>query len=349
LRGPSRPVTEFFEMLAKHGVARCLSLTRPESGLRAFIVLDDLTLGPAVGGVRTMEYASTEEAIADAARLAHAMTLKCSLAGLDRGGAKAVVLNHAGLDRPRAFEQLGKFIEELGGIFQTAGDLGTTADDLAAMARYTRYVSHDEVALRDAAARGWLSCLRACIEVRGLGSLRGLRVAVQGCGFIGSAFARTAANEGATLWVSDLLPARADALAKELGATSVGSAEVLTLPVDVISPCAAGGVLTPDVAANVQAWAVCGGANNQLSSLDAARILAKRGILHVPDFVASAGAVIEGVLSSTRPVQDRHRLIDQLGVTALSILEEASDSGATPTEVAERRGLRRIANARNKT
>src|SRR5262245_17489366 len=99
------------------GAARCLLLTDAASGLRAVLVLDDLTLGPAAGGVRTRSYPGLSEALADAARLARAMTLKCALAGLDAGGGKLVVLEHPDLDRPRAFARLGTFVEELRGLF----------------------------------------------------------------------------------------------------------------------------------------------------------------------------------------------------------------------------------------
>src|SRR5688500_7461036 len=71
------------------------------SGLEAILVIDDVTLGPAAGGVRTKEYLGPNEALADAAALARAMTLKCALAGLQAGGGKCVVLDHAGLDRAR--------------------------------------------------------------------------------------------------------------------------------------------------------------------------------------------------------------------------------------------------------
>jgi leucine dehydrogenase len=285
---------DLFESLEARGVARCLAFSDPASGLRAFVVLDDLTLGPAAGGVRTRRYPSTEDALADAARLARAMTLKCALAGLDAGGGKAVVLDHPGLDRKQAFERLGRHVEELGGLLHTAGDLGTTAEDLAAMARRTRYVNTNGGSLLSAAARGLVGCLQACVAVHGEGSMRGLRVAIQGCGGIGAALARSLARLGARLLVSDVVPERAEALAGELGADSVDPELALLADVDVIAPCAGGGVITPEVANNLRAWAVCGGANNQLSGPEAARIMAARGVLHVPDIIASAGAVIEG-------------------------------------------------------
>ncbi len=52
------------------------------SGLKAIIAIHDTTLGPALGGTRMWTYASEEEAIEDALRLARGMTYKNAAAGL---------------------------------------------------------------------------------------------------------------------------------------------------------------------------------------------------------------------------------------------------------------------------
>lgn len=336
-------MTDFFSQLEERGTPRVLVLSDVASGLRAFVVLDSLTLGPAAGGVRTRAYSSEEEALADASRLARAMTLKCSLAGLEAGGGKAVVLLHPGVDRERAFEQLGRHVEELGGLFRTAGDLGTTSEDLAAMARNSRFVYTEEVGLFAAAGRGLLRCLEACAEVRGLGTLTGLRVAIQGCGGIGASLGRALAPTGAEIVVADLDPERAEALARELGAKVLAPEEILCADVDVIAPCAVGGVLTPELIPRLRAWGICGGANNQLADPTVAGLLAERGILYVPDFLASAGAVIEGVGKTIQQLDDCLPLIDRMGETARSVLREAEETRRPTTEVAERRALERIA------
>ena len=165
------------------------------SGLEAILAIDDVTLGPAAGGVRTRAYRSPDDALADAAALARAMTVKCALAGLAAGGAKCVVLDHAGLDRARGFRVLGERIAELGGVFRTAGDLGTSAADVAAMASRCPWVHTDETGLAAAVAHGLLRCLETCAALRGVG-IAGLRVAVQGAGSIGAAVARRLSAAG---------------------------------------------------------------------------------------------------------------------------------------------------------
>lgn len=327
------------------GATRCLLWRDPGVGLTAILVIDDLSLGPGVGGVRTRAYPSLAAAMTEAAGLAQAMTRKCALAGLPAGGAKAVVLDHPGLDRPRAFARLGQLISELGGLFRTAGDLGTTAADLQAMASTCPFVHVEELALADAVARGLLGCITACAGLRGR-DLAGLRIAVQGCGAIGSAVARALHARGAALVLADIDPHRAATLASTLSAELLPADEILTAEVDILAPCAVGGVLTAALAARVRALAVCGAANNILTDRAAARVLADRGILHVPDELASAGAVIEGIGASIMNLDDRTPMIDALADTARAILVESLATGELPVALAEQRARARITAAR---
>ncbi len=323
------------------GPEQIIPLNDKAAGLRGFLVIDDTTLGPAAGGIRTRRYESDDDALADAKQLARAMTLKCSIAGLAAGGGKAVVIDTDELDRARAFTALGKIVEDLGGRFYTAGDLGTTAADLSVMAGHTQYVRTDEAELSAAVARGHLRCIEACAAARGR-DIADLRVAVQGCGAIGAAVARALASAGAALLLADVDGVRAMVLAERLGAETTGPDAILTADVDIVAPCAVGGVVTTDVANALQAWAVCGAANNILDSDDVDRALKTRDILHVPDLIASAGAVVEGVGAGIMKLADRTPLVDALGATASDILAEAARTDRTATEIARARAVARI-------
>src|SRR4051812_41088115 len=61
-------------------------------GLKAIVAIHNTTLGPALGGVRIWNYNREEEALSDVLRLSKGMTYKSAVAGLDIGGAKAVLL-----------------------------------------------------------------------------------------------------------------------------------------------------------------------------------------------------------------------------------------------------------------
>ena len=313
--------------------AELITVREPSLGLVAFICLDDETLGPAAGGIRTRAYPNEGAAIADVQSLARAMTVKCALGGLAAGGGKAVVVDTPELRRAPAFEALGDAIQALDGRFRTAGDLGTTPADLATVARHTQYVHSDEPELAAAVALGLRRCLEAATATRQR-PLAGLRVAIQGCGAIGAAVARELSAAGAALVLADLDLARATALAEELGATTIAADAVLTADCDVIAPCAVGQVITRSLVPQLRAWGICGAANNVLATSDVASQLVERDILHVPDVLASAGAVIDGIGRSVMGLADRRPLIDRLGATTAAVLAQALASGRPPQRVA---------------
>lgn len=335
-------VAERMEALAPERVER---VHEPDLGLTAYVVLDSTVLGPAAGGVRTRAYPDEVAAAVDACQLARAMTYKCALGGLDAGGGKVVVIDHPGLRRTEAFEELGRRVDTLRGDLRTAGDLGTTAADLAAMASQSRYVHTDVASLASAVARGVLRCAEACADVKGRPGLSGLRVAVQGCGDIGAAVAEHLAEAGASLRVADVDGARAEAVARRTGAAVVSPVDVLYEDVDLLSPCAIGDVVTADTARGIRAWAICGGANNICTDDAAHRALHDRGVLFVPDLISSGGAVIEGIGRTVMGIDDRAPLIDALRHTAALVLEDALRDGRPPIEHAIARARARIADA----
>ena len=334
-----------FAALGDAEVSRAILLQDVASGLRAIAVLDDMRLGPAVGGTRTRRYATFQDALVEANRLAQAMTVKCALAGLAAGGGKIVVLDHPGMNRAAAFARLGALLDDLDGAIWTSGDLGTNGRDLEAMASTCRFVASDEVALAAAVATGLIHAMNACARHAGRESLAGLIIAVQGCGVIGAAVASALASVGAELKVADVDPDKAELVAEQTGAEIVAPDLILTTHCDILAPCAIGGVIDIAVARAVQAWAVCGAANNILQNPGAAGLLMDRGVLFVPDVISSAGAVVEGVGNHVMGVADREPLLARLGKTTEMVLAAAERSDRTPSQVAVEMAMDRIAMA----
>src|SRR5207247_747722 len=64
----------------------------PTAGYRGIIAIHSTVLGPSLGGTRFWNYASDEEALVDALRLARGMTYKAAVAGLNLGGGKSVII-----------------------------------------------------------------------------------------------------------------------------------------------------------------------------------------------------------------------------------------------------------------
>ena len=73
------------------GYEKVIHATEETTGLDCYIAIHSTELGPALGGARFWKYKKSHDAIEDVLRLAKGMTYKNSLAGLDLGGAKAVI------------------------------------------------------------------------------------------------------------------------------------------------------------------------------------------------------------------------------------------------------------------
>jgi leucine dehydrogenase len=319
--------------------AEILHWRDPAAGLNAFCVIDNESLGPAAGGVRTHSYASEDEALDDAKRLAKTMTHKCALAGLPNGGAKVVVMDHPNLNRPLAFRRIGQEVHKLGGRLHVAGDLGTTADDVAVMASQTQNAHAGTEALGQAVGKSVLSCLRGALDGR---ECLGLSALVQGCGDMGRAVARSFAAAGMRVLVVDLDGKRAQGLADELGAGLVAPGDEANIEVDVFAPCARGDSITEALSSTLKAQIVCGAANHIFASEAAERIFVEKGGIAVPDILSSAGAVIWGMAPLAHPARDAHRLISKLAETTRHILDFSAKKARLPSVAAAGEAAERI-------
>ena len=268
------------------------------SGLNAIVAIHSTALGPGMGGCRRWRYENEDAALADVLRLSHAMSYKHALAGMPFGGAKAVVFES---ESPRAgtFEAFGRAVERLGGRYITAEDVGTNVRDMALIAKSTAYVTglHAGRGLggdpSPYTALGVFKGIEASArDALGVTDLRGVSVGIQGVGNVGFHLGRLLHAAGATLIVADVDPKKAERAVTSFGARAVPIDSVLYEQVDVLAPCALGGVINEHTAPRLRARIVAGAANNQLLTEDIGQLLMERGILYAPDYIINAGGVI---------------------------------------------------------
>jgi len=309
------------------------------TGLRAIIAIHSTVLGPALGGLRWFRYPTEQAALTDVLRLSQGMTLKNAAAGLSLGGGKAVIVDDGSItDRKAALEAFGGGVERLGGAYITAEDVGTTVADLVVVSNTTSHVAGLDEAHGGSGdpspltARGIVASMRAAASrLWGSDSLEGRTVAIQGVGKVGSNLARLLAGAGASLIVSDRSE---DAVASVVGATGanvVGPNEILSVPCDILAPCAMGAVLDETTILSLHCRAVVGSANNQLATEQDATRLAEAGILYVPDFVANAGGVINIAVERQAggySRSDAERAVDAIGARVGLVLDTAG-AGST--------------------
>jgi glutamate dehydrogenase (NAD(P)+) len=199
----------------------------------------------------------------------------------------------------------------------------------------------------EATSRGLAYCTRFALERAGVepGSAT---VAIQGYGKVGSHAARILNQEfGLKIAaISDVTggwycPSGLDVndLAAHVGdrggtladygegradVEAISNAELLTLDVTVLAPCAIEGQITGDNASAVKARFIVEGANGPTTT-DGDAILRDRGIIAVPDILANAGGVTVSYFEWVQGLQFDRWSLEQVRKRLYSVMEEAFD------------------------
>lgn len=288
-----------FEKLAISGFEKVVKVTDSATGLMAIIAIHDTTLGPSLGGVRIYPYATFDEALFDVLRLARGMTYKSALAQTGLGGGKSVIIADPKDKTPALLASFGQAVEALGGDYIAAEDVNCSTVDVMAMNQETCYVTGAEGPKGSGdpspftAYGTFLGIQSALNQLDGSPSLKGKKVAIQGVGNVGGKLADSLFWAGAELIIQDIDEAKLERFVRRYRAKVVSSDEIYRVECDVFAPCALGGILNHKTIPHLRCRAVAGGANNQLLDEDEdGKRLAERGILYAPDFVISAGGVM---------------------------------------------------------
>ncbi|MFC7684774.1 Leu/Phe/Val dehydrogenase [Ureibacillus sp. GCM10028918] len=291
---------EIFKYLEKYDYEQVVFCQDKTSGLKAIIAIHDTTLGPALGGCRMWTYATEEQAIEDALRLARGMTYKNAAAGLNLGGGKTVIIGDPFKDKnEEMFRALGRFIQGLNGRYITAEDVGTTVSDMDLIHEETDYVTGISPTFGSSGnpspitAYGvYLGMKAAAKEAFGVDSLQDRTVAVQGLGNVAYTLCEYLYKEGAKLVVTDINQKAIDRVVNDFNAIAVEPEEIYNQDVDIFSPCALGAIINDETIPQLKAKVIAGSANNQLKDSKHGDIIHEMGIVYAPDYVINAGGVI---------------------------------------------------------
>ena len=272
-----------------------------KTGLKAIIAIHSTRLGPALGGCRMRSYQSEEEALMDVLNLSRAMSYKAAGADLNLGGGKAVIIGDPEKDKnPQFFKSFGLYVSSLGGRYITAKDSGVTTEDLQQISQGTSYVigrpeSHGGVGdpSHSTALGVYYGMLSAVKWKLKKDSLENLKISVQGAGSVGLALIERLVKEKAEVYVSDVKETMLDRVKQTFPSVKIIEPDkILSVPCDVFSPCALGGVIDGTALDIMDCSIIAGGANNVLSTSSMAEKAKSRKLLYVPDFIINSGGLI---------------------------------------------------------
>jgi leucine dehydrogenase len=288
---------KLFDTIAGMGHEQLVVCQDSASGYRGIIAIHSTVLGPALGGTRFWSYATDEDAIVDALRLARGMTYKNAVAGLNLGGGKSVIIgDNKTTSRELLFRAHGRFVESLGGRYITAEDVGTSTADMDFVHMETDFVSGLAGRSGDPSpvtAHGVFRAIQASAKERwGTDDVSSRTISIQGCGHVGYYLAKELHEAGAKLVVTDIDAERVKRAASEFRARAVAPDEIYGVEADIFAPCALGAIINDATIPQLKVAVVAGAANNQLLEERHGDELERRGILYAPDYVANAGGVI---------------------------------------------------------
>ncbi|HWJ13816.1 MAG TPA: Glu/Leu/Phe/Val dehydrogenase [Gemmatimonadaceae bacterium] len=339
---------KLFDTVAEMGHEQLVLCQDSASGYRGIVAIHSTVLGPALGGTRFWSYATDEEAIVDALRLARGMTYKNAVAGLNLGGGKSVIIG----DNKTAFREMifrahGRFVESLGGRYITAEDVGTSTADMDYVHMETDYVSGLAGRSGDPSpvtAHGVFRAIQASAKERwGTDDLSTRTVSLQGCGHVGYYLSKELHEAGAKLVVTDIDAERVKRVVNEFGARGVGADEIYGTTADIFAPCALGAIVNDKTIPLLKVEIVAGAANNQLLEERHGDELERRNILYAPDYVANAGGVINVYSELAGWTSARSfRKADEIYETVRKVFEIAKEEKVPTYLAADRLAEQRI-------
>lgn len=285
----------------KRGHEQVAFFNYPRVGLKAIIAVHNTALGPALGGCRMRMYENETQALDDVMRLSEGMTYKSSIAGLDLGGGKSVLIADPKMSEGRRefFLKFAECLNNMNGRYITAEDMGTSVADVMVMREITKYAAGfalDKGGSGDPSpwtARGvFQATLAACERRYGSKDLKGKHVTVQGVGHVGMYLVELLKEAGAKITVCDTSEAALKEAKDRFGVNVVSTDAIYDVDAQIYSPCAVGQTVNPETIKRLRCEIICGAANNQLLDSSLYASINERKMMYCPDFVVNSGGVI---------------------------------------------------------
>jgi len=348
--------TQYVDNFAdKFGPAKIIHIYDPKTQLRAIVVVDNLALGPAVGGCRMVPDVSTREVF----RLARAMTLKNAVNGLKHGGAKSgIIADPSSAEKETLVREFARQIRDLK-EYIPGPDMGT---DETAMAWI-----HEEIGravglpkmigglpLDELGMTGFGVAIAADVASQQMGlPLKESRVSIQGFGNVGKAAAKFLLERGVkVIAVSDSKGALHDPAGLDIPSLidfvstggkvadsglgkSLHRDKLLQIESDIFIPAARPDVFTELNQHLLKTKLVLEGANIPIT-LEAAKKIHDRGIRIIPDIIANSGGVICAATEyQGLTAREAFETIEKtIGRNTLEVLRRMAEGNIYPHEAA---------------
>jgi glutamate dehydrogenase/leucine dehydrogenase len=351
------------------GPEKIFEVYNAKIGMHGFVVMDNMSLGPAKGGIRMTPTVTIDEV----ARLARAMTWKCALADLPFGGGKSGIVADDRLISPQKkkeiIEAFAKAIKPICPKFYIA------APDMNMGEEEMRIFVEANGSYKSATGKPANMCVKpgekcgipheygstgfgvyhaALVALDSMGlDIKDMTVAIEGLGNVGSFAAKyfyeggarivAVSDSGGVIYNSKGLDLRKLQSVKKKTRSVINyrpgkvlpSREIVGIKTDILVTAAVPDLIKPSNVDKVKARLIVEGSNIPMTP-NMEDVLHKRGILVVPDFVANAGGVISSY-AEYRGKNPEHmfRLVEKkIRKNTDIVLRHAKNRGVKPRDAA---------------
>jgi glutamate dehydrogenase (NAD(P)+) len=367
-------MADILRFVDKLGPAKIVQVFEPFVDLKALLVVDNIAMGPAIGGVRIAPDVSVEECF----RLARTMTLKNAAAGLPHGGGKVVVFADPKMPKPdkeRLMRALACALRDVRGYIM-GPDMGTDEECMAWIKDENAQVAGlpaelGGIPLDEIGATAW--GIKQAVDMAlqywqfpaGF-SLEKARVAIQGFGAVGKHTARFltaqkavlvgAADSQGSVYGPDGLDVDELIRLKEAGKSVMDYPKgqkfdrdgIIDFDCDIWVPAARPDVVHEDNVHRLKAKLVVEGANIPLT-YGAEKYLHEKGVLVIPDFIANPGGVICSAMEYRREILVQSEVFEvikeKVRYNTRLVLEESRAKKIMPRDAAMHLTVQRVERA----
>jgi glutamate dehydrogenase (NAD(P)+) len=352
------------------GPEKILEVFDAKTGMHGFVVIDNTALGPGKGGIRMTPTVSIDEV----AKLARAMTYKCSLAGLPFGGGKSGIEADPKKMTPEQKDAvIAAFSRALRVVcpklYVSAPDINTAEHEMKVFAEANGSMKSctgkpEEMGgiPHELGSTGFGVHHATCVAVKHLGlDLKNLTFAVEGFGNVGVFAAKYLTEKGAKLIATSdskgviYKPDGIDfnklaEVKKQQGTVTaypggqvLKGEDIVGLDVDILITAAVPDLITEANKDSIKAKIVVEGSNIPTTP-EIEEYLYKKGILVVPDFVANAGGVISSYVEyKGGRAEEMFKMVEKKVVkNTAQVLKTAKKQGVKPRDAAIHVALERI-------
>lgn len=304
---------DLFKYADEMGPAKIIHVYEPAAGLKGILVVDNVAMGPSIGGVRIAPDVSVDECF----RLARAMTFKNAAAGLSHGGGKLVIYGDPKMPKEQKQRLMRAAAVSLRNeeSFIFGPDMGTDEECMAWIRDENgRSVGLPKelggIPLDEIGATGWGIRHATEIALRYQNfDLKNARFAIQGFGSVGKHAARFLGEQGAKLIAANdslgtiynpegldipalfKLKDEGKSVADYPDGKRLEQDKIIDIECDIWIPAARPDIIHEDNVHRLKTRLLIEAANIPVTH-GAERQLFERGIICIPDFIANAGGVI---------------------------------------------------------